>query len=128
MAQSKSSPLIVFRFSLWHLSEASPVMKLMNSDTHSCTVSFASFEIFAFGGRDFFIIRLTFAIGRKRSCSFVELSEMLPEVGLPTGLLLVAVVGFRLWPFMAVEFGRNLKAEGGFSWWWWWKVGLKWGF
>ncbi|KAJ0547975.1 hypothetical protein HanRHA438_Chr08g0362741 [Helianthus annuus] len=23
-------------------------MKLMNSDTHSCTVSFASFEIFAF--------------------------------------------------------------------------------
>ena len=39
---------------------------------------------------------------------------MLPEVGLPTGLLLVAVVGFRLWPFMAVEFGRNLKAEGGF--------------
>ncbi|CAO2827259.1 unnamed protein product [Amaranthus hypochondriacus] len=34
----------------------------MNSET-------ASFEIFAFAGRAFFIIRLTFAIGRNRSCS-----------------------------------------------------------
>lgn len=34
------------------------VMKLMNSDTHSCTVSFASFAIFAFDGRARFIIRL----------------------------------------------------------------------
>ena len=45
------------------------VMKLMNSDTHSCTVSLASFAILAFGGSAFFIIRLMFAIGRKRSCS-----------------------------------------------------------
>ena len=59
IAQSKSSALIVFRFSRWHLSLAlciqircsckttnvthSLVMKLMNSETHSCTVSFASF-------------------------------------------------------------------------------------
>jgi len=45
------------------------VMKLMNSDTHSCTVSFASFAILAFGGSAFFIILLMLAIGRKRSCS-----------------------------------------------------------
>ncbi len=44
-------------------------MKLMNSDTHSCTVSFASFAILAFGGSAFFIILLMLAIGRKRSCS-----------------------------------------------------------
>ena len=44
-------------------------MKLMNSDTHSCTVSFASFEIFAFAGKAFFMILLTFAMGRNRSCS-----------------------------------------------------------
>ena len=30
MAQSRSSPLMVLRFSRWHLSEASPVMKEMN--------------------------------------------------------------------------------------------------
>jgi len=69
MAHRRSSPLIVLRFSRWHLSEASPVMKLMNSDTHSCTVSLASLEILAFAGRAFFMILLTLAIGRKRSCS-----------------------------------------------------------
>lgn len=89
------------------------MMKLMNSDTHSCTVSFASFDILAFAGRDFFMILLTFAIGRNRSCSFVELSEMLPEVGLPTGLPAVAgEFGFRFWTLMAEGFGRNLVAEG----------------
>ena len=61
-------------------------MKLMNSDTHSWTVSLASFDIFAFAGSDFFMIRLTFAIGRKRSCSLDEKSETLPDNGLPTGL------------------------------------------
>ena len=45
------------------------MMKLMNSETHSWTVSLASFEIFAFPGRAFFIIRPTFAIGRSLSCS-----------------------------------------------------------
>ena len=43
-------PLMVFRFSCWHRSEASDVMKLMNSDTHSCTDSFASLAIFSLGG------------------------------------------------------------------------------
>ena len=37
-----------FRFSFWHFSLASEVMNDMNSDTHSCTVSLASFAIFAF--------------------------------------------------------------------------------
>ena len=50
MAHSRSSPLIVLRFSRWHLSDASEVMKEMNSETHSCTVSFASFAILAFEG------------------------------------------------------------------------------
>ena len=78
------------------------MMKLMNSDTHSWTVSLASFEIFALAGRDFFMIRLTFAIGRNLSCSFVELSEMLPEVGLPTGLTTAVVaMKLRFWPLMA---------------------------
>ncbi|XP_057445209.1 glucan endo-1,3-beta-glucosidase 5-like isoform X3 [Lotus japonicus] len=36
MAHTRSSLLMVFLFSFWHLSEASAVMKLMNSDTHSC--------------------------------------------------------------------------------------------
>lgn len=94
MAHRRSSPLIVLRFSLEHLSLAlherkpldtlcahaleandttnitySLVIKLMNSDTHSCTVSLASFAILAFGGRAFFMIRLMFAIGRNLSCS-----------------------------------------------------------
>uniref|UniRef100_A0A2P2L4P8 Uncharacterized protein n=1 Tax=Rhizophora mucronata TaxID=61149 RepID=A0A2P2L4P8_RHIMU len=49
-------------------------MKLMNSDTHSCTVSFASFEIFALAGSAFFIIRLTLAIGKNLSCSRADSS------------------------------------------------------
>lgn len=57
-----SSPPIVLRFSTWHFSAASDVMKLMNSETHSCTHSLASFEIFAVPGTDDFIIRDTFAI------------------------------------------------------------------
>ena len=46
--------MIVFRFSRWHLSDASEVMNEMNSETHSWTVSFASLAIFAFAGRAFF--------------------------------------------------------------------------
>lgn len=116
MAQTRSSPLIVFRFSRWHLSLAlqqqnssiqgpqvrgtweskganmlspdggcfgshSLVIKLMNSDTHSCTVSLASLAIFAFAGRAFFIILLIFAMGRNRSCSrtFPPLSSSSPK-------------------------------------------------
>ncbi|KAG6715090.1 hypothetical protein I3842_05G232700 [Carya illinoinensis] len=60
MAHSRLSPLIVFRFSLSHLLDASPVMKLMNSDTHSCTISLASFKIFTFAGRAFFMIYFNF--------------------------------------------------------------------
>ena len=40
------------------------VIKAINSETHSCTHSFASFEIFADCGMDRFIIRLMLAIGR----------------------------------------------------------------
>jgi hypothetical protein len=67
MAHSKSSPLIVFRFSCIHFSLASDVINDMNSDTHSCTVSLESFAIFAFSGKVFFIIRAIFAMGRYRS-------------------------------------------------------------
>ena len=37
-------------------------MKLMNSDTHSCTHSLASFDTFAVPGKLVFMIRATFAI------------------------------------------------------------------
>ena len=67
MAHNKSSPLIVFRFSCIHLSDASDVMNEMNSETHSCTVSLESFAIFALSGRVFFMIRAMFAIGKYRS-------------------------------------------------------------
>ena len=40
-ANMRSSPFTVLRFSRWHLSDASDVTKLMNSDTHSWTVSCA---------------------------------------------------------------------------------------
>ena len=59
-----SSPLIVLRFSCWHLSLASLVINEMNSDTHSWMLSFASFAILALFGSVFFIIRAIFAIGR----------------------------------------------------------------
>ena len=45
------------------------VMKLMNSETHSWTVSLASLAIFAFPGSAFFMIREMLAMGKKRSCS-----------------------------------------------------------
>lgn len=59
---------MVFRFSCMHLSDASEVMKEMNSETHSCTVSLESLAILAFSGRVFFIMRAMFAMGRYRSC------------------------------------------------------------
>lgn len=77
MAKRISSPLTVLRFSCWHFSEASRnvsatywppirdnyvpslVMKDMNSDTHSCIHSFASFAILAFSGRADFMILAT---------------------------------------------------------------------
>ena len=37
-------------------------MKLMNSETHSCTHSLASLETFAEAGSEFFMIRATLAI------------------------------------------------------------------
>lgn len=45
------------------------VMKLINSETHSCTVSLASLAILALEGSCLFMILEMFAIGRKRSCS-----------------------------------------------------------
>ena len=50
------------------------VMKLMYSETHSCTVSLASLAILALFGRAFFMIRLMLAIGRNLSCSRTLLS------------------------------------------------------
>jgi hypothetical protein len=45
------------------------VMNMMKSDTHCCTNSLASFEIFAFCGRPSFMILLILAIGKNLSCS-----------------------------------------------------------
>ena len=77
MAKRMSSPLTVLRFSCWHFSLAasrgqmirtskregtvipSLVMKEMNSLTHSCMHSFASFAIFAFSGKAIFMMRAT---------------------------------------------------------------------
>lgn len=47
------------------------MMKDMNSDTHSWTVSLESLAILAFSGRLFFIIRAILAMGRYRSCDVV---------------------------------------------------------
>lgn len=44
-------------------------MKLMNSETHSWTVSLASLAIFPLAGSAFFMMRLMLAIGRYLSCS-----------------------------------------------------------
>lgn len=64
MDDKMSSPFIVFLFSFLHFSQASLVMNEINSETHYWTVSFASFAIFAFSGRDFFMILPMLAIGR----------------------------------------------------------------
>lgn len=78
------------------------MMKLMYWETHSWTVSLASLDILAFAGSDFFMMRLTLAMGRNLSCSFEELTsdDMSPDEGLPSGLLLL------LFPVM--EAGENL--------------------
>lgn len=52
------------------------VIKLINSETHSWTVSLASLAIFPFAGKAFFMILLILAIGRYLSCSLT------PEWGL----------------------------------------------
>ncbi|KAD2805049.1 hypothetical protein E3N88_38426 [Mikania micrantha] len=52
-------------------------MELINAETHTCTVSFASFEIFAFAGNAFFIIQLTLAIGKNLFCSVALLPRNL---------------------------------------------------
>jgi len=44
-------------------------MKLMNSETHSWTVSLASLAIFPLAGSAFFMMRLMLAMGRYLSCS-----------------------------------------------------------
>ena len=77
MANKISSPLTVLRFSCWHFSDAmeelsylslwvetridlpSLVINEMNSLTHSCMHSLASFAIFAFSGRANFMMRAT---------------------------------------------------------------------
>ena len=45
------------------------VMKLMNSETHSCMVSLASLAILSLAGNAFFMILLILAISKYRSCS-----------------------------------------------------------
>ena len=62
-----SSPLMVLRFSAIVISQASQVIKAMNSLTHSYTHSRASFEILVSEGRAAFIILLMLAIGKNRS-------------------------------------------------------------
>nr|GMD32066.1 uncharacterized protein A4U43_UnF9640 [Ipomoea batatas]GME12895.1 uncharacterized protein A4U43_UnF9640 [Ipomoea batatas] len=69
-----SSPVSVFLFSIWPLSLALLVMKLMNSVAHSSTNSLASLVIFALRGRTFFMMRATFAIGRPLSSSLTSTS------------------------------------------------------
>ncbi|GKC16292.1 hypothetical protein Tco_1013074 [Tanacetum coccineum] len=49
-------------------------------------VSFASLDILALAGKDFFIIHPTFAIGRRHSWSLDEVSAMLSDDGQPAGL------------------------------------------
>lgn len=72
MAQLMSLPLMVFRFILWHLLETPcPVMKLMNSETHSWNAPLASLGIIPFAGIAFFIILPTFTMGRNRSRSLL---------------------------------------------------------
>ncbi|ONK54923.1 uncharacterized protein A4U43_UnF9640 [Asparagus officinalis] len=65
IATQMSSPLRVLRLSMRHLWEASPVMKPINSEAHSCIVSLASLDILAFGGRTCFIILPILAIGSR---------------------------------------------------------------
>ena len=55
--------------------EASEVMKDINSDTHVCMLSLASFAIFALGGNIFFIILAIFATGKNLSCSRISISR-----------------------------------------------------
>jgi len=50
-------------------------MKLMNSETHSCTVSLASLAILAFSGKAFFIILLMLAIGKYLNDIFIKIFE-----------------------------------------------------
>ena len=66
------------------------VIKLMNSDTHSCTVSLASFAILALEGKVFFMILLMFAIGRKRSCSLTLPPRSSPSSASPFVAILQA--------------------------------------
>jgi len=70
MAWRMSSPAMVLRFSMAQRSAASLVMNEINSDTHSCTHSLASFAILDVPGIEDFMIRATFAIW----CA-VELAE-----------------------------------------------------
>lgn len=62
------------------------VMKEINSETHSCTHSFASFAILALSGSARFIIRATFAIGRNRSCSLKSSTSSSPEGCAPSDM------------------------------------------
>jgi hypothetical protein len=61
----------------------SDVIKLMNSETHSWTVSFASFAILALFGSAFFMILLILAIGRNLSCSRALLLPSRPSPSSP---------------------------------------------
>ena len=73
--QSKSSPLIVFLFSRWHLSLASLVMNEINSDTHSWTVSFASFALGDYPTR--WLSKPYYCLTN----AFVLMSSWVPEMG-----------------------------------------------
>jgi len=72
MVEEKSSLQILYTSHAWLrfnmcMCTYSLVMKLMNSDTHSCTVSLASLAILALDGKAFFIILLMFAAIEKNN-------------------------------------------------------------
>src|SRR3989338_6749295 len=104
MAHKMSSPLMVLRFSVAHLSEASLVMKEMNSLTLSCMQSLASLPILASRGSASFISRVTFAIGRNTSCSLLWGASSSRDGGALSAIL---------FPCFFLNKNAHTKQEGG---------------
>ena len=105
--------------------------------SHSFTVSLAAFEIFAFVGKAFFIILLTFAIGRNQCCSRGD-NSLFPAFGAPPDSLYESAIAIttpnrsitwfqKLLPRVVIEvwrwskrfdgdcFGEELRVEGNYG-------------
>ncbi len=86
MTANKSSDPMVFFLSLLHFSEASEVMKQMNSVTHSSIKCLASKEILRCGSIESFMILEMLDKGRNSSClessEFSEWSDIINYFGL----------------------------------------------